>query len=164
MSPRVVGALAAVVLLLTGCSAKAEPAASPGRQPDVTLRSLDGGSSLALSSLRGPAVVNLWASWCGPCRRELPLYQAFAKKYAGKVDVIGIDFQDTQKAKARELILQTGVTYPLYEDPDGVTRARGLPQLILVDGQGHRAFEQYVEITSVAQLEQLVEKHLGTPS
>ena len=109
-------------------------------------------------------VVNLWASWCGPCRRELPLYQAYAEKYAGKVDVVGIDFQETRPERAKELARETGVKYPLYEDPDGKLRAVGLPKLILLDAKGRVAYEQYVEISSVAQLEKLVAKHLGVQS
>lgn len=161
---RIVGALAALILVLSGCSAEEKKSDQPATLPDVTLTSLDGGPSLDLSTVRGPAVVNLWASWCGPCARELPLYQSFSEKYDGTVKVLGIDFQDPQKDKARTLIRRTGVTYPLYEDPDGSTRARGLPQVILIDESGHLAFEQYIEITSVAQLEKLVAKHLGTIS
>jgi cytochrome c biogenesis protein CcmG/thiol:disulfide interchange protein DsbE len=165
VSARVVGALAALLLALTGCSASSSPQGgqddAPARLPKVTLDALGAGEPLDLSTVRGPAVVNLWASWCGPCRDELPLYQDYAQKHSGKVDVIGIDFQDTQVGKARQLIRDTGVTYPLYQDPDGVMRARGLPQVILLDEQGRRVFEKYVEITSVAQLEQLVEQHLG---
>jgi cytochrome c biogenesis protein CcmG, thiol:disulfide interchange protein DsbE len=107
-------------------------------------------------------VINLWASWCGPCRKELPKYQAFAKKYAGKVDVLGIDFQETRLDAARDLVRQTGVRYPLLSDPDGKMGALGLPKLILLDASGRVAHEEYVEITSVAQLEGLVEDHLET--
>ncbi len=164
MRARLFGALVALVLVLGGCSAQEPRSSKPSTLPDVTLAALDGGAALDLSTVRGPAVVNLWASWCGPCARELPLYQSFSEKYAGKVKVLGIDFQDTQKDAARQLIRKTGVTYPLYEDPDGLTRARGLPQVILIDEEGHRAFEQYVEITSLAQLEKLVVTHLGITS
>ena len=106
-------------------------------------------------------MVNLWASWCGPCKRELPQYAAFAKKYAGKVDVLGIDFQETRPSAARELARKSGVTYPLFKDPDGKLRAVGLPKLILVDQDHKVTYQEYVEITSLAQLEKLVQKHLG---
>ena len=131
------------------------------RLPEVTLQSLGGGEPVDLRSLRGPLVVNLWASWCVPCRTELPLYAAFAKKYAGRVDVLGIDFQDTKVEAALQLARKSGVRYPLLADPDGAVRAIGLPKVMFVDPEGRITHEEYVEITSAAQLEELVAKHLG---
>jgi len=109
-------------------------------------------------------VVNLWASWCGPCKRELPQYAAFAKKYAGKVDVLGIDWQETRSDAAKKLAHDSGVTYPLVADPQGRMRTQVLPKLILVDRNGAVAFQEYVKITSVAQLEKLVQQHLSVAS
>jgi cytochrome c biogenesis protein CcmG/thiol:disulfide interchange protein DsbE len=157
-----VGLVVALVLALAGCSDEdVTHEKGVGALPQATLASFDGGAPLDLSTLKGPAVVNLWASWCGPCRKELPFYEQFAQKYAGKVDVVGIDFQDTQEDRARELIRETGVTFPLYKDPNGTMRARVLPQLILVNEDGDVAHDMYVEITSLAQLEKLVHTHLG---
>ena len=158
----VVGLVLAVagVLALGGCSSDPVRSTGPTTLPHVTLASFNGGSPLDLRSLKGPAVLNVWASWCGPCRAELPRYQAFSQQYAGKVKVLGIDFQDTRSDLARQLIARTGVRYPLYTDPDGSVRARVLPQLILVDAHGRIAYQKAVEITSVAQLEQLVSAHL----
>jgi thiol-disulfide isomerase/thioredoxin len=154
-----------VALSIGGCSTdKAGEKQKSERLPDVTLASLTGGKSLELSTVRGPMVINLWASWCTPCRKELPQYQAFAEKNAGKVDVLGIDFQETRPDAARELARDTGLEYPLFVDPDGDLRAIGLPKVILVDPQGRVAHEEYVEITSVAQLERLVETHLKVTS
>ncbi|MCW2819410.1 MAG: Redoxin domain protein, partial [Marmoricola sp.] len=106
-----------------------------------------------------------WASWCGPCREELPRYAAFAKAYAGKVDVVGLDFQDTQPQAARDLLRTSGVTYPSYRDPDGeilrLTRSRGIPQVVLVDARGRAVFAQGMVIRSTKQLEDLVATHLG---
>ena len=124
---------------------------------------MQGFGDVDLSSLRGPMVINLWASWCAPCRKELPTYQAFAEKYAGKVDVLGIDFQETRLDAARDLARETGVEYPLVTDPDGKMRAVGLPKVILLDATGRVAHEEYVEITSVGQLERLVDAHLESP-
>jgi thiol-disulfide isomerase/thioredoxin len=192
-APRVLAALVLVLLaLLTGCtsgSSDDEAAPTPAssdldsldtdlapcpEQPDQPAADSDlpatvfdcfGGGTLDLSRAPGvPTVVNLWASWCGPCERELPLYQAFAKKHAGTVDVLGVDWQETQKKKARALARRSGVTYPLVADPDGKLRAQALPKLILVDPEGKVAHEEYVEITSVAQLERLVETHLKVAS
>ncbi len=159
-----VALLVGLLLSVGGCSKEENKAKAPDRLPDVRLSALTTGEKVDLASMRGPMVVNLWASWCGPCRRELPLYQAYAEKYAGKVDVVGIDFQETRRDRAKELARDTGVKYPLYEDPDGKLRALGLPKLILLDAKGRVAYERYIEISSVAQLEKLVAKHLGVPS
>jgi len=158
-----VGVLAALVL--SGCSSEGTGTKQeePDRLPAVRLAPLSSGAGVDLASLRGPTVINLWASWCVPCLRELPLYQAYAEKYARKVDVVGIAFQETSVAKAKKLATDTGVEYPLYVDPDGKLRAIGLPKVILLDEKGGVAFEQYVEITSVAQIEKLVAQHLGVP-
>ena len=162
---RAVAVLAAIVLLLGGCSlSKQGGAAAVTRLPETTLQPLGEGKPVDLADLRGPLVINLWASWCGPCRDELPQYQAFSQKYAGSVDVLGIDWQDTRTDKAKALIRQTGVTYPLVTDPEGRLRNKYLPKLILIDAQGKVVFEKYVKINSVAQLENLVQKHLLVPA
>lgn len=161
---RVTGGVVAVLLLVAGCASSgvATPKQdAPARLPDLTLAAFQEGDPLDLRALRGPAVVNLWASWCPPCRRELPLYQAFAQKYDGQVKVIGVDFQETRDDRAQALIRRTGVRYPLFSDPDGKLRANALPKVLLVDEDGRVAYEAYVEITSLAQLEKLVDQHLG---
>lgn len=136
--------------------------------PEVTLPCLGGGPDVDLAALRGPLVVNLWASWCGPCRTEMPVYQAFAEKYAGRVGVLGIDFNDQRVELAMELVRDTGVTFPLLADPGteligkGPYAGRlGLPVLTLVDADGSVVFSQGLPIKSLDQLEDLVEEHLG---
>jgi cytochrome c biogenesis protein CcmG/thiol:disulfide interchange protein DsbE len=162
MIARTALSLGAVLLLLGGCSSAAVKTEQPDRLPEVELDSLTRSEQpLDLARLRGPAVVNLWATWCTPCRKELPFYASFAREYADRIDVIGVNFQETRPEAARKLARETGVGYPLYADPDGLLRAVGLPKLILVDADGRVAFEKYVEIESVAQLEKLVQQHLG---
>jgi cytochrome c biogenesis protein CcmG, thiol:disulfide interchange protein DsbE len=152
--------LALVALLLTGCSSDPSKAQSD-RLPDVTLDSLTGGQPVDLGDLRGPVVVNLWAQWCKPCKRELPIYQTFYQQHRDMVSVLGVDWQDVQTDRARKLASKSGVTYPLVVDDEPEIRNKLLPTLILVDKQGKVAYRESVEITSLAQLERLVEKHLG---
>ena len=139
-----------------------------GGLPAVTLPCLGGGPAVDLSTLPGPMVVNLWASWCGPCRRELPHYQAFAAKHGDRVPVLGVDYQDTQPAAALALAKDTGVTYPLVADPQGaldgaspLPRLAGLPFLALVDADGRVVHREFVEIRSEQQLAHLVTTYLG---
>lgn len=174
--PRRPGAALAVLLLvlLAGCAGAGADDDMPGAPdddltaprsggtlPDVRLDALAGDGALDLADLEGPAVVNLWASWCGPCERELPYYQEFSERYAGVVDVVGIDFQETRVDRARAMLRDAGVTYPVYADPDGELRAVALPKVVLVDADGEIAFEQYLEIDGPDQLAALVRDHLG---
>ncbi|NYG58996.1 thiol-disulfide isomerase/thioredoxin [Nocardioides daedukensis] len=139
-----------------------------GGLPEVTLPCLGGGESVDLSTLRGPMVVNLWAAWCGPCRREMPMLEEFHAKWNGKVAVLGIDYNDTQTSNAMQLAIDSGVTYPLLADPqtelalkDPLPNIRGLPFTVLVDANGKVVHQEYAEIKSLGQLEDMVEKHLG---
>lgn len=136
-----------------------------GGMPEVRLPCLGGGPDVTLSSVRGPAVVNLWAQWCGPCREELPYYQRLHEEAGDRLTVLGIDYQDTQPRMALELAEETGVTYPLLADPAAQLRVpfrvRGLPGVVLVDEEGRVVHLEYVVIRSYGQLTGMVEEHLG---
>lgn len=159
---RWLAALVVALLVLSGCSVSKEGGATAvTRLPKATLQPFGEGQPVDLAEVRGPTVVNLWASWCVPCAKELPYYQSFSQKYAGKVDVLGIDWQDTRLDKARALLKRSGVTYPLVSDPKGTLSTKYLPTLIMVDKDGKVAFQKSIQIHSLAELEQLVQQHLG---
>jgi len=141
------------------------PGGSTSDLPAVTLPCLGGGSDVDLAKLRGPLVINLFAQWCGPCRGELPYYQALHAKGKGKVGVLGVDYLDTQPAQALELARASGVTYPLVADPAGTLRTgfkiRGLPGVVLVDRAGKVTDVEYRVFRSYAELRALVSRKLG---
>lgn len=139
-------------------------AAPTGALPKASLPCLGGGPSVNLASLRGPMVINVWAQYCGPCRAEMPHLEAFAKKYAGRVAVLGVDYQDFQPDLALGFAKSVGATYPLISDLTPVIRTGVLPTTILLDANGRIAFEQPIAITSLTELEQLVAQHLGVRS
>jgi thiol-disulfide isomerase/thioredoxin len=161
---RLLALVVAVALGVSGCAGGAPDTAKPSaakRLPDLTLPALGAGPDIDLGALRGPLVVNTWASWCKPCRRELPIYGAFARKHAGKVAVVGIDYQDTKKDKAVAMLRTAKADYPVAYDFEGRTRSFGLPRLTLLDAAGKVVYAEYVEIKSLAQLEKIVADHLG---
>jgi len=89
--------------------------------PDVSLRLLDG-DRLSLADLRGNVVVlNFWASWCAPCRTEMPELQAFwdeARQQGEKTVVVGVGVRTDVDAKARAFVAEGGFTYPIGRDND----------------------------------------------
>lgn len=144
-----------------------------GGMPEVTLPCLGGGQDVDVSGLRGPMVVNLWASWCGPCRDELPIYQQFHEKYGDQVRVVGIDFNDEMPRSALELLDETGATYPQLADinsdlslQDPLPNFQGLPAIIFIDKDGSVVNAdgdprvEYKEIKSLDELRDLVRTHL----
>jgi cytochrome c biogenesis protein CcmG/thiol:disulfide interchange protein DsbE len=71
-----------------------------------------------LRDLRGyPVVVNKWASWCGPCRTEFPIFDQVATELTGEVAFLGVNAEDNPDA-AREFLRENPVGYPHYADPD----------------------------------------------
>jgi cytochrome c biogenesis protein CcmG, thiol:disulfide interchange protein DsbE len=148
------------------------PPSDPGRAPvegglpDVTLPCLGGGRPVHLAGLRGrPMVLNLWASWCTPCREELPVLQAFHERADGRVLMLGVDFEDTQPDAALKLLEQSGVTYPQVADFDkAIDEGLGrhpVPMTVLVDAGGNVVSALPMQITSADQLAGLVQESLG---
>jgi thiol-disulfide isomerase/thioredoxin len=138
-----------------------------GGLPAVSLPCFGGGPDVDLASLRGPLVVNLWGSWCGPCRREMPVLAKFYAEHGEQVPMLGIDYADVQTGAAMELVEDSEVRYPLVADPGGELAAHppfsprmGLPISVFVDAAG-TATVVPGEIDSEQELIDLVEEHLG---
>jgi cytochrome c biogenesis protein CcmG, thiol:disulfide interchange protein DsbE len=96
---------------------------------DFTLERLNGRGRLQLSSLRGRVVVvNFWASWCEPCKREAPLFQSAFERYRNRVVFVGVDTTDFS-GDARGFLNRYGVTYPNVRDRNGrvLHKYGGLP-------------------------------------
>ena len=132
----------AALLALAACGG--DDGADSTALPTMTMAPMtDGGPSLDLATLTGPAVVNLWATWCGPCRRELPAFQEVSETRSD-VRFIGIDIGE-DAAKARDYLDELGVTFEQFVDEDGgLTDALGaasLPVTLVVAPDGSVATE-----------------------
>jgi thiol-disulfide isomerase/thioredoxin len=121
---------------------------------------LPGGSSAferRLAELKGyPAVVNVWASWCGPCRFEFPTLQKLSARYGKHVAFLGVNNQDSD-ARAEEFLEEAPVPYPSYTDPDqGIAETigatRGLPDTAFYDRSGRLCFLKQGPYTEHAEL------------
>ena len=167
--------IALCLLLLTGCTTTPS-AISKGELVDCSslvvdstvkgteLECLDGSAGITLEALRGPAVVNVWGSWCGPCKEEIPFFVDFYSKAKGKLTLLGIDVEEAKVSDGRHFVETRGITWPNLYDPDGRTASTlgmGVPITYFVDAQGATVYKKIGVITSVQELEALTEKFLG---
>jgi cytochrome c biogenesis protein CcmG, thiol:disulfide interchange protein DsbE len=111
--------------------------------PAFSLRRLDGSGSVSLASLRGKTVVlNFWASWCEPCKREAPALERLWRRYRGRdVVVLGVDTGPDAKSDGRRFVAAHGLTYPIVFDPNALVAANsydvaGLPVTYVLDRRG----------------------------
>jgi thiol-disulfide isomerase/thioredoxin len=128
------------------------PTFQPGPAPPVAGRTLDGGT-FDLASLKGkPVVLNFWASWCHPCRKELPAIAAWAKAHP-EVQVVGVDYED-DVADARAFAEEHDATWPMVIDADGsigqAYEVPGLPATFLIDAQGQIVDRILGEVTEAS--------------
>jgi thiol-disulfide isomerase/thioredoxin len=146
-------------------SAPANPGLPPpaAALPPLSLSCFTGGEPFALAQLRGPAVVNLWASWCPPCRDELPALQRLADRAAGRVHVVGVVTADT-RARAAALAADLDLRFPALHDPDEELLAAagrvGLPVTLFVDREGGLRHVYQGEPFDEHRLTELVEQYL----
>ena len=141
-----------------------EPAAGGSAVPALTFDCL-GGGTLDLTRAPGvPTIVNLWASWCGPCREELPVMQQFADAAGDKVRVIGVVSKDGEP-QAESFAADAGTTFPSAFDGEGDLMAQlglpGLPFTMFLDADGRLVHSEIGPVESVHELESLVAEHLG---
>jgi len=110
--------------------------------PDFTLDTLDGGQ-LTLSQLQGhPVVLNLWASWCLPCRHEMPTIEKVYQKYQDTgLMVVGLNLTSQDSVPdVKAFVKELGLTFPIVLDRDGAVSERyqllGLPSTFFIDRKG----------------------------
>ena len=135
--------VAGLVLLAIGGLVIAEIATSgdsTGRPAPQLPTQVLSGHRVTLASLRGkPAVVNFWASWCGPCKKEAPQLEGLAKSLHGKASLVGVDWNDAAD-NARSFISENHWSYPVLRDGAGeVGNAyglTGLPTTFVLDAKG----------------------------
>ena len=140
--------LAALALCCAGLAACGEKPVTSGRvQPGELVPAYAAadlaGDSVSLASLRGkPLLLNVWATWCPPCREEMPALEAVHTMYAPDgLQVVGVSIDGAGAADlVREFVTEFGVTFPILHDPDGrisrTFRMNGVPETLLIDAEG----------------------------
>ena len=170
---KVLGVVA--LLLLTSCSptstyVKGEVVSCESITQDktfeggVTMDCLDRSEGAQLGALRGPMVVNVWGSWCGPCKEEIPYLRSYYEKAKGKVALIGVDVEEATFDDGRRFVERNGIVWPNLYDPDGRSReyfGLGVPVTWFIAADGYVAGKKIGAFKNEAELIMLTNKFLG---
>jgi cytochrome c biogenesis protein CcmG, thiol:disulfide interchange protein DsbE len=117
-----------------------------------------------LAALAGyPVVVNVWASWCGPCRYEFPTLQKLSAAYGKRVGFLGVNYEDSE-SNASEFLAEDPVPYPSYDDPNKdiareIGATTGLPDTAFYDRDGQLCFLEQGPYTNHTELEADVRRY-----
>lgn len=172
---KLMSALFVSVLLLASCGSETPKSAGNGKviscstiatdlskSSGTTLECLDGNSKILLESIKGPALINVWGSWCIPCRQEMPFLRELAA--TGKVKIIGVDVEEKNMESARKFVIEQGMTWPNLYDKDGSTKSSfgmGVPITWYLNSKSEVAYKHIGVLKSKEQLFSQVEKYLG---
>lgn len=140
------------------------PAAGGPALPELTLSCFTGGAPVALREVAGPAVINVWASWCGPCRKELPAFQRLSERAAGQLQVVGVNTRDSRSG-AQSIGEDFGVRFPILVDQGDALQRKlernAFPLTLFVDADGRVRHIDATGALDDATLAKLVRQHLG---
>lgn len=134
--------------------------------PDFSLSSLDGGT-LKLSSFRGKAVLlNFWATWCEPCKIEMPWFVDLQKKYGAQgLQILGVAMDDSGPKDISEFAKKMGVNYPIVIGKEAVGDQYGglpyLPSTFYIDRDG-KVVARVFGLVSRSEIESDIQKALGS--
>jgi thiol-disulfide isomerase/thioredoxin len=161
---------------LTGCSSVTHTAVAKGevvdcvdvnhvavKAGDTLLNCLIGTEKISVESLRGPLIVNVWGSWCGPCKQEMPYFVEFHHQANGKVKLLGIAVEEAKAQDSKDFIIANGMTWPNLYDAKGETRKNfgmGVPVTWFIDEQGTVVYKHIGVIKSTEELIDLTNKYL----
>ena len=171
--------LIVITLLLTGCSTgeKAQTAAlgviascdriDTTRVSKKTLQMpcLDGSSVINFHSIKGPIIINVWASWCEGCKEEMPYFiDLYANPVfkSGEIKLLGIDVDEKNSDSGPNFIKSYGMSWPHLEDIDSRSKivfGPGVPVTYFLDSTGEVIHKHIGAFLSKAQLYKAVEKY-----
>ncbi len=124
---------------------------------------LDESTGVAVDSIKGPVLLNVWGTWCAPCRQELPHFAHYIAK-KGSIPIIGIAVEEKSPAVVKRFVETHGMTWPILYDANGTTRGKfgmGVPVTWFIDASGRVVYKKYGPFRSVEEIELDVIKYLG---
>ena len=177
MMMRALIAVALSTLLLTSCGDEVTPVAigeviscesievlKPNSQSQSASECLDGDTGVDVRNIKGPAIINVWGSWCGPCKEEIPYFVEFYETLDPSIQLIGVDVEEASIEDGRAFVIENGITWPNLFDSDSSTDSyfgMGVPVTWFIGTDGKVLYKKIGVINSADELRELSEKYLG---
>ena len=131
---------------------------------DLIMNCLDGSQGFNVGAIAGPAIINVWGTWCAPCRDELPiLVQYFAEKN-DEIQMVGVDVEDAPYKAVQPFVIANGMRYPIFYDVDHISKPYfgiGVPVTWFINSDNEIAYKKVGVINSIDELRTLSKKYLG---
>jgi len=175
ISPVATALAVATAFLLTSCSEETplitgevvacnqiELIANP--QEELNAICLDGSTGANIAAIKGPAIINVWGSWCDPCVEELPHFNEYFQSKDPRIQLIGVDVEEKNIEDGRNFARSHGIIWPNLYDEDGSTRkyfGMGVPVTWFIDSDGDVLYKKIGPIKSVEELRTLSLKYFG---
>ena len=124
---------------------------------------LDDQSKIDISTLKGPLILNVWGSWCGPCKEEIPIFRTFYAKAKSQISLLGVDVEEARTSEGINFVIANGMTWPNVYDPDGRTRGYfgpGVPVTWFIAVDGTVMYKKIGVIDNEQELRDLTAKYL----
>lgn len=164
------------LIVLTGCTSAStavpelgtvvgcESISLSSSDEGVEIPCLDGQSTIHLKQLQGPLILNVWGSWCAPCKEEMPIFRSFYSKAKTQIHLLGVNVEEAKRADAINFVIENGMTWPNLIDPDGRTRGllgMGVPVTWFIDPSGKVVYKKIGVLRSEEELRTLTRKYLN---
>jgi thiol-disulfide isomerase/thioredoxin len=162
-------------LVLTGCGE--EPVIVTGEvvacnqialidnpSEEVVAECLDSSPGVNVAAIKGPAIINVWGSWCDPCKEELKYFSEYFQTKDPQVQLIGVDVEEKRIEDGRMFARTNGIMWPNLYDADGSTRkyfGMGVPVTWFIDDAGKVLYKKIGPIKSTEELRSLSFKYFG---
>lgn len=176
MKPRSTAAIAFASLLLLSACGNSEPVITgevvacnhinliENPTQEVVAECLDSSPGVNIAAIKGPAIINVWGSWCDPCKDEMRYFVEYFQTKDPQVQLIGVDVEEKRIEDGRMFARTHGIMWPNLFDGDGSTRkyfGMGVPVTWFIDSDGKVLYKKIGPIKSVEELRTLSFKYFG---
>lgn len=131
---------------------------------DLTLECLDGLVGTNVAAIKGPAIINVWGSWCKPCKEEMPYFAEFYATMDPNMQLIGVNVEEKRIEDGRMFARTNGIKWPNLYDGEGITRpyfGMGVPVTWFIGESGNVVHKKVGPVKSADELRVLTFKYLG---